>query len=102
MIQLHSQPSGDLCPTQHAMLIIWGHFARTIGVRERLAQVPIRQKTVTHTPQDKLLEFLMGLLSGMEYLTDLSAGPAPLVNDRAVARAWQLDTLADASTLSRT
>ena len=102
MMEPQPQPGGDLCPTQHAMLIIWGHFARSIGLRERLAQVPIGQKTVTHTPQDKLLEFLMGLLSGMEYLTDLSAGPTPLVNDRAVARAWQLDTLADASTLSRT
>jgi hypothetical protein len=84
------------------MLIVWGHFAQTIGLRERLARVPIRQKMVTHAPQDKVLEFLIGLLSGMEYLTDLSTGPAPLVNDPAVAKAWQLETLADASTVSRT
>ena len=102
MIQPQTLPSSDRCRTQHAMLIVWGHFAQTIGVRERLARVPIRQKTVTYAPQDKLIEFLIGLLSGMEYLTDLSAGSAPLVNDHAVARAWQLDTLADASTVSRT
>ncbi|MDQ5852589.1 MAG: hypothetical protein M3380_11080 [Chloroflexota bacterium] len=102
MIQPETPTSNDRCPTQHAMLIIWGHFARTIGLREQLATVPIRQKTVTHAPQDKLLEFLIGLLSGMEYLTDLSAGPAPLVKDPAVATAWQLETLADASTVSRT
>jgi hypothetical protein len=102
MIQPQTPTSGDLCPTQHAMLIVWGHFARTIGLRERLAQVPIRQKTVTHTPQDKLIEFLIGLLSGMEYLTDLSTGPTPLVNDQAVATAWSLAALADASTVSRT
>ncbi len=81
MIQPQTQSSSDLCPTQHAMLIIWGHFAQTIDLRERLARVPMRHKTVTHTPQDKLIEFLIGLLSGMEYLTDLSARPAPLVND---------------------
>ena len=27
--------------TQHAMLIVWGHFGRTIGLLERLAKVPI-------------------------------------------------------------
>jgi hypothetical protein len=102
MSQLPTATNDDLCPTQHAMLIVWGHFARTIGLRERLRTVPVHQKTVTHTPQDKLLELLLGLLSGMEYLTDLSTGPAPLVNDHAVAKAWHLEGLAHASTVSRT
>jgi hypothetical protein len=102
MSQLTTATTDDLCPTQHAMLIVWGHFARTIGLRERLRTVPVHQKTVSHTPQDKLLELLLGLLSGMEYLTDLSTGPAPLVNDHAVATAWQLERLAHASTVSRT
>ncbi|MDQ5854143.1 MAG: hypothetical protein M3380_19160, partial [Chloroflexota bacterium] len=74
----------------------------TIGLRDRLSRVSIRQKTVTHAPQDNLIEFLIGLLSGMEYLTDLSGGPAPLVNDPAVALAWQVEPLAHASTVSRT
>ena len=102
MIQPQTEPSPDRCSTQHAMLIVWGHFTRTIGLRERLSSVPIRQQTVTHAPQDNLLELLIGLLSGMEYLTDLSVGPTPLVKDPAVATAWHLDTLADASTVSRT
>lgn len=102
MSQLPTASIDDLCPTQHAMLIVWGHFARTIGLRERLRSVPVHQKTFTHTPQDKLLEVLLGLLSGMEYLTDLSAGPTPLVNDHAVAQAWHLQRLAHASTVSRT
>jgi hypothetical protein len=88
--------------TQHAMLIVWGHFARTIGLLERLAQVPIRQKTVLRAPQEKLVEFQIGLLAGIEYLTDLSEGVAPLVNDREVAAAWKLDAMADASGVSRT
>jgi hypothetical protein len=27
--------STENSPTQHAMLIVWGHFARTIGLLER-------------------------------------------------------------------
>jgi hypothetical protein len=88
--------------TQHAMLMVWGHFARTIGLLERLDKVPIAQKKVVRAPQEKIVEFLVGLLSGMEYLTDLSAGPAPLTKDTEVATAWELQALADASGVSRT
>lgn len=88
--------------TQHAMLIVWGHFGRTIGVLERLAEVPIPQKKVVRAPQEKITEFLVGLLSGMEYLTDLSEGPAPLTKDTEVSTAWKLQAMADASGVSRT
>lgn len=89
-------------PTTHAMLIVWGHFAREIGLLNRLANVPIPQKTVLHAPQAKLTEFLIGLFSGIEYLTDLSEGATPLVLDREVALAWKLPAMADASSVSRT
>ena len=102
MIQLRTYTTYDLCPTQHAMLIVWGHFARTLGLLDHLATLPLHQKTVTHAPHEKIVEFLIGLLSGMEYLTDLSVGPTPLVRDHAVATAWQLESLAAASTVSRT
>ena len=88
--------------TQHAMLIVWGHFGRTIGLLERLAKVPIAQKKVLRAPQEKIMEFLVGLLSGMEYLTDLSDGPAPLAKDTEVSLAWKLQAMADASGVSRT
>lgn len=88
--------------TTHAMLIVWGHFAHAIGLLDRLAEIPILQKTVVHAPQAKLLELFIGLLSGIEYLTDLSKGAAPLVPDRAVAHAWNLEAMADASGVSRT
>jgi hypothetical protein len=94
--------SAETHPTQHAMLIIWGHFARTIGLLEQVGQVPIAQKAVIRPPQEKLLEWLIGLLSGIEYLSDLSEGAAPLVHDAEVARAWRLRALADASGVSRT
>ena len=89
-------------PTQHAMLIAWGHFARTLGLTKRLAVLPIDQKAVARAPHEKVAEFLIGLLSGIEYLSDLSAGPAPLAQDDEVATAWQLAPMADASGVSRT
>jgi hypothetical protein len=89
-------------PTQHAMLIAWGHFARTIELTKRLAALPIDQKAVVRAPYEKVVAFLIGLLSGIEYLADLSAGPAPLAQDDEVAIAWQLAPLADASGVSRT
>jgi len=89
-------------PTQHAMLIVWGHFARAIGLLKRLAQVPIEQKTVVRAPYEKVTAFLIGLLAGIEYLSDVSAGAAPIACDGEVALAWQLQPLADASGISRT
>lgn len=89
-------------PTQHAMLIVWGHFAQSIGLTDRLKGLPIGQKTVTYPPAAKLTEFLIGLLAGNEYLTDLSEAASPLVKDLEVAAAWQLSSLAAASSVSRT
>jgi len=84
------------------MLIVWGQFGQTMGLLERLARVPIPQKKVLRAPQEKVTEFLVGLLSGIEYLTDLSEGPAPLSKDREAAMAWKLHSMADASGVSRT
>ena len=70
-------------PTEHAMLVVWGQFAQEIGLLEHLAQVPIPQKTVTHSPAAKLTTFFMGLLSGIEFLLypklPVSAVPFPLL-----------------------
>ena len=89
-------------PTQHAMLIAWGHCGRTLGFSKQLAGRPIDQKAVVRAPHEKLVEFGIGLLSGIEYLSDLSEGPAPLARDTEVAQAWQLQPMADASGVSRT
>jgi hypothetical protein len=89
-------------PTQHAMLVAWGHFGRSLEFTKRLAGLPIAQKAVLRAPHEKIAEFGLGLLSGIEYLADLSEGPAPLARDAEVAQAWQLQPLADASGVSRT
>ena len=89
-------------PTQHAMLIAWGHFGRTLEFTKRLAGIPIDQKAVIRAPHEKIAAFGIGLLSGIEYLSDLSEGSAPLARDDEVAQAWQLQPMADASGVSRT
>jgi len=100
--EINSRDAETTSPTQHAMAVVWGHFARSIGLVERLMSVPISQKTVTHSPHAKILELLIGILCGIEYLTDLSEGAAPLSKDREVGEAWGLSGLSDASGVSRT
>src|SRR5690348_2730350 len=89
-------PSGSP-PTQHALLVIWGHFAQEIGLLDQLAGVPIREKTVRQAPTAKLLTLFLGLLSGIEFLRDLTRCPTPLYRDPALACAWGVPTLAEAS-----
>src|SRR3954449_9583408 len=88
--------------TQHAMLVVWGHFAQTLPLGTLLATVPIAEKTVYHPPHTKLLTLLLGILAGSEHLRDLSTCPAPVCRDPAVAAAWGLPALPSASGISRT
>ena len=88
--------------TQHGMLVAFGEFLQQHGLIERLMQAPIPQKTRWFTPQTKLVEFLAGILSGMEHLEDLNNGPHPLVKDTVVAQAWGQRGLAHYSSVSRT
>lgn len=104
MINSGHVAAGDAPQTQHALLVAWGHFARTTGLLDQILTVPIAQqeRDTALRPAQKLIELLIGLLSGIEYLTDLSAGAAPLARDVVVAQAWGLDHLASASAVSRT
>jgi hypothetical protein len=69
-------------PTQHALLVAWGHFAHELDLVTPFLTIPIPQKTVHQPPAAKLLTLFLGLLSGCEYLSDLSLGPAPLGQKR--------------------
>ena len=64
--------------TNHAMLVVWGHFGRGIGLVKNLEETPIPQRKRVHTPQTKLIEFLLAILGGCAYLQDISHGPHPL------------------------
>lgn len=88
--------------THHAMLVAWGQYAHCLGLIPALEAIPFHQKAVRHRPQTKVLEFLVAILGGLEYLKDLSLSAHPLDQDRTVARAWGQPAWADHSSVSRT
>ena len=45
--------------TEHALLVLLGQYAQHLGLIEALLAVPLHQKTYTHRPQAKILEFLV-------------------------------------------
>jgi len=92
----------DTSQTDHAMLVVWGQFAHCLGLIQAIEQIPLPQKTVNHSPQGKVIEFLVAMLGGLEYLKDISLSARPLDKDQAVARAWGQPGWADHSGVSRT
>jgi hypothetical protein len=88
--------------TDHALLVLLGKFAQHLGLIRLLEAVPIPQKTRDHRPQTKLIQFLIGILAGLDYLQDFNAGPHPLVGDPAVIASWGQDAFAHYSGVSRT
>jgi hypothetical protein len=88
--------------TEHGLLVAFGEFVQQHGLIERLMQVPVKQKTRTYAPQTKLVEFLAGIMSGLEHLADLNDGPHPVATDAIVARAWGQSAFAHYSSVSRT
>jgi hypothetical protein len=88
--------------TQHALLVAWGWFAENIGLIQQLQAVPLKQKRYYHTPQAKVVEFLVAILAGLKHLQDISLSAHPLDRDQAVAQAWGQPGWADYSGVSRT
>jgi IS4 transposase len=88
--------------TQHAFLVAWGCFAQRIELVQKLKGVRLKQKRYKHSPQAKVLEFLVGQLAGLQHLCDLSLAAHPLDHDTAVAHAWGEAEWADYSGVSRT
>jgi len=88
--------------TQHAFLVAWGWFAEHIGLIQSWQDIHLHQKKYWHTPQTKVLEFLVAILAGLEHLQDISLSAHPLDMDQAVAEAWGQPGWADYSGVSRT
>ena len=88
--------------TEHAWLVLLGEYAQQIGLIDGLASVPIEQRTRAYAPQTKLIQSLVGVLAGLEYLQDFNDGPQPLVKDQAVIAGWQQPAFAHYSGVSRT
>src|SRR5205085_5257294 len=77
-------------------------FAQHLGLVRLLEAVPVPQKTRDHRPQTKLIQFLIGILAGLDEEQDFNAGPRPLVADGAVIASWGQPAFAHYSGVSRT
>ena len=75
--------------TEHALLVLLGQYAQHLGLIQALMAVPLHQKTYSHRPQTKILEFLVAILAGLPHLEDISRDGRPLDQDQTVATAWQ-------------
>jgi hypothetical protein len=88
--------------TEHALLVLLGQYAQHLGLTQALMDVPLHQKTYSHRPQTKILEFLVAILAGLPHLEDISRDGRPLDQDQSVATAWQQAGWADYSGVGRT
>ena len=62
-----SNDESEVQYTQHAFLVAWGWFGEHIGLIRRLLAVSLHQKRYHHTPQGKVLEFLV-VRSGLDLI----------------------------------
>ncbi len=87
-------------PTAHGPLCVLGHYLAKEGVLEPLSRVRIAQKTVKHSsPQQKLLDALMGVLSGCKALYEIDCRVRP---DLPLQKAFGRERSADQSAISKT
>ena len=89
--------------TDHAWLVVLGYFAQALALIAELETVPLAQRPGSDCgPQTKLIEFLVGILGGIEYLQDLNKAAQPIATDATVNAAWAQDTFVHYSGVSRT
>lgn len=90
--------------THHAWLVVLGHFAQALAVVSELSQVHLEQRRGPNDqpPQTKLIEFLVGILAGIEYLQELNQAAQPIVSDPTIAQAWGQALFRHYSQVSRT
>jgi hypothetical protein len=89
--------------TDHAWLIVLGYFAQALELVAKLAEVPVEQRKGPDCgPQTKLIEFLVGILGGIEYLQDLNKSDNPITKDPSVPEAWAQEVFVHYSGVSRT
>jgi hypothetical protein len=88
--------------TDHAWLVVLGHFAQALGLTAQLIGVALPQRQGKNGPaQTKLIEFLVGILGGIDYLQDLNQGPQPIATDPTIAQAWAVAAFSHYSQVSR-
>jgi hypothetical protein len=89
--------------TDHAWLVVMGYLGQALGLITGLEGVPVPQrKGPKCEPQTKLIELLVGILGGIEYLQDLSLAENPIAKDPTIAEAWAQEIFVHYSNVSRT
>jgi hypothetical protein len=85
--------------TAFGPLCLLGHYLSQEGVLKPLCGVHITQKSIKHSPQQKLIDALMGILSGCKALYEIDVRVRP---DGPLQRAFGRERCADQSTIQRT
>ena len=80
-------------------MCLLGHYLGEEGVLEPLRGVEIAQKTVKHSPQEKLIDALVGILSGCKALFETNVRVRP---DVPLSQGLSAGSVADRSTIQRT
>ena len=89
--------------TDHAWLVVLGYLGQALGLITGLEGVPICQrKGPKCKPQTKIVELLVGILGGIEYLQDLSLAENPIAKDPTIVEAWAQEIFVHYSGVSRT
>ncbi|MBA2714657.1 MAG: hypothetical protein H0U55_14015, partial [Rubrobacteraceae bacterium] len=80
-------------------LCVLGHHLIEEGILEPLRGVKIEQKTVVHSPRQKLTDALMSILAGCKTLYETNVRVRP---DLPLGRAFERERVAEQSTIQRT
>ncbi len=80
-------------------LCLLGHYLTEEEVLKPLSGIQIAQKSVKHSPTNKLIDALVGILSGCKALYEIDCRVRP---DLPLQRAFGRERCADQSTISRT
>ena len=97
-LTLSSSDTSTACPTAFAPLAYLAACYHEQQLLKPLADMPLSGKTVTFTPQSKLLQILVSVLGGCRYLSEVNTRLRP---DHGLAQAWGWERFAEQSTLSR-
>lgn len=96
---IECKPHSSKRQTAYGGLCALGHLLVREGALEPLSGVKVAQKTVEHSPQQKLTDALMGILSGCKALYETNVRVRP---DVPLSRAFGRERVADQSTIQRT
>ena len=92
--------SNEKLQSKHALLCLLGHKIQQAKLLEPFHRlITIKQKTVVHSPTDKLQDCLVGMLMGNTTLYETNT---TLSTEQALWQSWGRSGCADQSTIQRT